>query len=89
MNTTTSVVATGLVVSAGRWSQGKGVDIKTFIGVGVLAIFLAIIGEGNAKLAQQFGALILVAAVLIYAIPISKGLRGGYQAPTSGFGKKP
>jgi hypothetical protein len=89
MNTTTTVVGTGIVVAAGRWSQGKGVEMRTFVGVGVLAIFLAIMGEGNAKLAQQFGALVLVAAVLIYAIPISKGLQGGYSTPTSGMGKKP
>lgn len=74
MNTTSSVVLTGLVVTAGQWSENKQVPIKTFVGVGVFAIFLAAIGEANALLAQQFGTLVLVTALLYYAIPIGKGL---------------
>lgn len=74
MNTTTTVVATGIVVAGGQWAKNKQVDIKTFVGIGVLAILLALLGEGNAKLAEQFGVLILVGAILMYAIPIAKGL---------------
>lgn len=74
MDTTTSVVATGVVVTAGRWSQDKDIPFRIFIGFGFLAIFLAVMASGNQKLAEQFGALILVAACMTYAVPIGKKL---------------
>ena len=74
MNTATSVVLTGVVTTAGQWSQSKQVTIKTFVGMGVLALSLAALSEVNAGLAEQFGLLVLVAALLFYAVPISRGL---------------
>lgn len=76
MNTTTSVVATGVVVTVGQWSQEKRLTMKVFVGIAALAIFLSIMESGNEKLAQQFGMLILVSAVLIYGVPIGKKLGG-------------
>jgi small basic protein len=84
VNTTSSVVLTGVVTSAGQWAQNKTVNIQTFVGIGVLAVSLAAIGEVNAKLAEQFGLLVLVAAILYYAIPIAKGL--GYYKGGTGVG---
>lgn len=76
MDTTTSVIATGITVTVGRWADEKPVTIKTFFGLGILAIFLAVMEDGNSKLAQQFGMLILVSAVLMYGVPIGKRLGG-------------
>jgi predicted membrane channel-forming protein YqfA (hemolysin III family) len=76
MDTTTSVITTGVVVTAGRWSQEKPVEMRIFIGMGILAIFLAVMQASNNKLAEQFATLILVSAVLIYGVPIGKKLGG-------------
>lgn len=80
MDAVTSVVATGIVVTAGTWAQEKPITIRIFVGMGVLAIFLSVIQAGNEKFAQQFAALILVAAVFYYGIPLGKKL-GGLDDP--------
>lgn len=66
MNTTTSAVTTGAIVYAGRWAQGKDLDIKVAIGTAGIAIILSLIAQSNEKLAQQFGLLILLAAAFAY-----------------------
>lgn len=76
MDTTTSVVATGVTVVAGRWAQEKPVSVQMFVGLGALAIFLSVMQAGNSKLAEQFATLVLVSAVLIYGVPIGKKLGG-------------
>lgn len=78
IDTTTSAVATGVVVTAGQWAkEGKGPSIKVVVGMVFLAYMLSIISAGNQKLGSQFAALILVGAVLVYAVPIAKKL--GYS----------
>lgn len=74
MNTTNSVVGAGIVVTAGRWSEGKGIDLRVVIGVTVLALGLSFVSGANEKLAQSFGTLILVAALMRYTIPIAAGV---------------
>lgn len=76
MDTTTSVVATGVVVTVGEWASEKRLGIKVFVGLAAVAIFLSVMQAGNDKLAQQFATLILVSAVLIYGVPIGKKLGG-------------
>jgi hypothetical protein len=76
MDTTTSVVATGLVVGVGRWSQEKPVTIKMFVGLGATAIFLAVIAASDEGLASKFSLLLLISAVLYYGVPIGKKLGG-------------
>lgn len=76
MDTTTAAVATGVVVAIGRWSQKKKFDSKVIVGTAVVALFLAILGSSNEKLASQFAVLILVAAVLTYGVDIGKSLGG-------------
>lgn len=74
IDTTTSVMATGIVVTVGRWSQEKKLEFRIFVGFGFLAIFMAVMQSGNEKLAQQFAALVLVAAVMYYGVPIGQKL---------------
>ena len=74
MNTTNAAVATGIIVTAGRWSEGKGIDLKVAIGVTVFALGLALLSGANEKLAQQFSVLVLVTALLRYTISITKGI---------------
>lgn len=75
MDTTTSVVATSVVVLAGEWAKhDKGPSIKLVVGGMVLAVFLSVMSQSNDKLASQFATLILVGAVFNYAIPITKKL---------------
>lgn len=72
MDTTTAVVATGVVVTAGRWSEDKDIPFKIFVGFGFLAIFMAVLSSTNQKLAETFAVLVLVSAALMYAVPIAK-----------------
>lgn len=75
MDTTTSVVLTVVIVSVGQWAKKEGsISIKLVVGMMVLAIMLSALESGNEKLAKQFAALILVGAVLVYAVPITKKL---------------
>lgn len=74
MNTTTAVVLTGAIVTLGQWLKEKKVTMKIWVGVGVLAVCLAVFNEADPKLAGQFGLLVLIGAVLLYAETISKAL---------------
>jgi hypothetical protein len=79
MNTLTATVGTGVIVLAGRAAQGKewkGEWItRTAIGVGVVAIGLAMLSEVNQVFAEQLGALILVAAIFYWGIPLGNTIR--------------
>ena len=74
MNTTTAAVLTGAVVYAGRWSEDKDLDVRVAIGTAGIALILSVIAQGNEKLGQQFGVLILVAAAFKYIPNITKKL---------------
>ncbi len=76
MNTTTSIVLTGAIVTLGQWLKDKKVTMKIWVGVGVCAVILAVLSEADPKLASQFGALILIGAVLLYVEPIANAIRG-------------
>lgn len=72
MGTTNSVVLTGVIVSTGRWAENKPLEMRVVVGATFLAVGLAALGSVNDKLAQQFGVLILVAALFRYVVPIIK-----------------
>jgi hypothetical protein len=75
MDTTTSVVITVVIVAVGQWSKKDGkLSIKLVIGMMALTLMLSAIENSNEKFARQFAALILVAALLIYLVPITKKL---------------
>lgn len=75
MDTTTTTVLTVVIVAAGQWAKKDGtISIKLVVGGMVLTLILSAMAATNEKLAQQFALLILVAALLAYAIPITKKL---------------
>lgn len=75
MDTTTAVVATAVVVTAGEWAKNdKGPSIKIVVGGMVLAMFLSALSTSNDKFAAQFSVLILMGALFTYIIPITKKL---------------
>jgi hypothetical protein len=74
MDTGTALIGTALVVTVGKWADKKTLDAKTFVGVGVFAISLALIGASHPELSSQFATLVLVGAFLMYMIPIAKML---------------
>lgn len=69
-----SAVLTGVVVSTGRWANGKSLDMRVFVGAAVFAVGLAVINSQNQRLASQFALLVLVAAVFAYGPAIVKKL---------------
>lgn len=62
-----TAVIVGLMTTLGRWARGKGLTIDTVVGVVVLALTLAVIEQGNEKLARAFGALVVVGVALAHA----------------------
>lgn len=72
MNTTTSAVATGVIVGAGRWSEGKPLDLRIAIGATVFAVGLSLIGGANNVLAQRIALLVLIVAMFKYVPSIGR-----------------
>lgn len=72
MNTTNAVVLTAFLVVAGRWSEGKPLDIKVAVGTGALALFLSVLNSADEGLAGKFAVLVLVSAVFLYGPAIAK-----------------
>lgn len=86
MDTGTAIVATGVVITVGHWSKGEQISIRNVVGLGVGAISLAILQQMNPKFAEQWGVLILVLAVLMYLVPITKAL--GFEGTIARYTKK-
>ncbi len=76
MDATSGLVLTGAVVSVGRLAEGKGVDLRIWVGVVVCAYVLATVDGVRPKLASQISLLILVTAVLTYGLKIAQKLNG-------------
>jgi hypothetical protein len=76
MNPVTSVFLSGGVVALGHVVQGKSIPMRVFVGTGILAVGLSALAEGNAKFASQFGLLVLVGAIFMYAIPLGNAVKG-------------
>lgn len=72
--TTTLVVLTAVIVTAGRWDTGKGFDIRTAIGTGVYAIFLSVIDNIDSTIAQRLAILVLLGTLYTYAIPLAQDM---------------
>ena len=69
MDSTTAVVTTGVIVTVGRWTEGKGLEANVVIGAAIYALFLSAIGSSQPKFAGQMATLTLVGA-LFRSIPI-------------------
>lgn len=74
MDTSTSALLTGVIVTAGQWSNGKGVTARVILGSCFLALVLSVLSEANEKLAKQFGLVILVTAVLHYGVSVTDSM---------------
>lgn len=73
MDTSTSVLLTGVIVAWGQWSEGQtspSGKARIIFGALFLAIILTVLSDTNEKLAKQFGILILVAATMRYSLSI-------------------
>ncbi len=81
MDNTTAAVTTVIVVTAGRWSQGKGMEAKVVVGGGVYMIMLSVIDSGQPKLAGQIATLVLVTSLLMYAVPLFEKMGYSSAAP--------
>ena len=75
MDTTTSVVLAVIITAVGEWSKPDGkLSVKLVIGMMVLALFLSAMESANADFAKKFAMLILVGAIFVNVIPITKKL---------------
>lgn len=65
---------TGVVVIGGRIATGKKVTAKIVVSGLLLATFIAILAESREDFAKLFATLILVTALLVYAVPVFNNL---------------
>jgi phosphate starvation-inducible membrane PsiE len=72
MDTGTAVVATGLIVAVGHFAKDQQIPVRVFVGVGIYAVILAMLQQGNEELAAKFALLVLLAALFLYTIPIAR-----------------
>lgn len=66
MNTTGTVVVTGIIVVAGRWQQDKPIDVKIAVGGAFLAIGLSVLANFNENFAKAMAYMVLIAALYEY-----------------------
>jgi hypothetical protein len=74
MDTTTGIVSVGALVVAGKWAAGEQLNIKIAIGVGVLAVALAVMDAFNPDLAGKFVIAVLFLAAVKYLPPLVQKL---------------
>lgn len=79
MNTTNWLLLAGVIVVAGKWSQGQSITPKTVIAVTLLALMVGILQDVDAELANAFTLLILTAVVLGNLEPILEKLNPAEQ----------
>lgn len=70
MDTTTEMLLAGSIIVIGRWTQNKGINARTIIGIVGSAVFLSLIGQADDQLAKAFGGIVLISAVFMYGVPI-------------------
>ena len=66
MNTTQTVVVTGLIVVAGRWQKQEPIDVSIAVGGATLAVGLGILSNFNEPFARLMGYAVLLAALYAY-----------------------
>jgi len=74
MNATSLVIAAAIVVAVGTVVQDKKFDIKAAFAAAVVALFLSMLANVDEKLATLFAGAVLLTALYMYAVPISKKL---------------
>lgn len=67
--TLTPLIATGVVVIAGRWAQHKSLDVKAAGAAAFLALAFTMIPD---QIATPLAWLILLAALGVYGVPFTK-----------------
>lgn len=74
MNTAATATGTVVLVVVGTWSQNKPLTPKIALGSAAFFLALSMMGSAgpSAKLAEQFGTLVLIAAAIRYIPDIAK-----------------
>lgn len=73
MNPLATALIAGTLVVAGKWADGNTPNLDNAIGVAGIAVGLAIIDQGNEKLANAFSWLILLSIIVVYFPKIARG----------------
>jgi hypothetical protein len=74
MNTTTSILLTGVIVATGRWAMNQDINARIVIALIILALILSLMGQSQPGLANQFGLIVLLSATFGYGPAIFKKL---------------
>lgn len=66
MNPAIAAVVVGVITYLGRVARGKPMSIQVAVGIGGLAVSLAILDQIDRELARKFGVLAIVATLLAH-----------------------
>lgn len=67
-----AALVTGVLIIAGKWSDGKAPNIDNAVGVAGVAVGLSLLDMANTKLATAFGWLIVLSVSFVYFPKIVK-----------------
>lgn len=86
MNPISTALVAGALIVAGKWSKGDSPNVNNAVGIGGIAIILALLEQMNKKMASAFGILIVLTIAGIYLPPIvqAAGFAGSLKGPTPG-----
>lgn len=73
MNPVTAALVTGVLIVAGKWSDGKSPNMDNAVGVAGIAVGLALMEQASEKLASAFAWLIVLTVAFVYFPKIVKG----------------
>lgn len=69
------ILLSGAIVVAGRWTQGKGLDVPSVIALFFLAVMIAGLSEIDNDLGRAFALLMLIAVTYAYGRDIADAFR--------------
>lgn len=75
MKTVHILLLAGIIVVSGRWSQDKKIDLGIAVAMAVGVLGTAILSNLIPEVGQPFAYLLLVSALLVYAVPLFQKLK--------------
>lgn len=74
MNPTWLTLSVAIVV-AGKWSQGKGIDVPAIVALGLIALMMSVLSQVDERIANLMTILVLIVVTFIYGEDILKKVR--------------
>lgn len=73
---TTWLLLAGVIVIAGKWADGKGIDAPAVVALSLIAIMMAVVTQIDARVGKYLTILVLIVVTLRYGNDILLRLQG-------------